>query len=60
MKTLRVSSFGLRGHVGTSLTVPVVQDYAAAFATSLEGGRVLLGRDTRDSSPMLASAVRPP
>ena len=58
MKTLRVSSFGLRGHVGTSLTVSVVQDYAAAFATSLEGGRVLLGRDTRDSSPMLASAVR--
>lgn len=58
MKTLRVSSFGLRGHVGTSLTVPVVQNYAAAFATSIEGGRVLLGRDTRYSSPMIASAVK--
>jgi phosphomannomutase len=58
MKTLRVSSFGLRGHVGTSLTVPVVQDYAAAFATSIEDGPVLLGRDTRYSSPMIASAVR--
>jgi len=58
MKTLRVSSFGLRGHVGTSLTVPAVQDYAAAFAASIEGGRVLLGRDTRYSSPMIASAVK--
>jgi phosphomannomutase len=32
-------------------------DFASAFGTFLEGGKVLLARDTRFSSPMLHSAV---
>ncbi len=55
--TLRLASFGVRGFVGESLTPRVAMDYAAAFGTFVDGGRVLLGRDTRYSSPMLHSAV---
>lgn len=55
--TLRLASFGVRGFVGQSLTPRVLMDYAAAFGTFVDGGRVLLGRDTRYSSPMIHSAV---
>ncbi len=47
----------MRGYVGESLTPPLAIDFASAFATYVDGGRVLLGRDTRYSSPMLHSAV---
>ena len=57
MKTLRVTSFGIRGFVGESLTPRVLIDFASAFATFVEGGRVLIGRDTRYSSQMIHSAV---
>lgn len=57
MKTLRLASFGIRGFVGETLTPNVAIDFASAFATFVRGGRVLLGRDTRSSSPMLHSAV---
>lgn len=55
--TLRLASFGMRGYVGESLTPRVVMDFASAFAAFVDGGRVILGRDTRYSSPMLHSAV---
>lgn len=55
--TLRLASFGVRGFVGQSLTPRVAMDFASAFGTFVEGRRVLLGRDTRYSSPMIHSAV---
>lgn len=55
--TLRLASFGMRGFVGSSLTLRSVMDFAAAFGTYLDGRRVLLARDTRTSSPMLHDAV---
>lgn len=55
--TLRIASFGVRGYVGISLTPKIAMDFAGAFAAHLGGGRVLLGRDTRGSSPMLHAAV---
>ncbi len=55
--TLRLASFGLRGFVGTSLSPRVVMDFASAFATFVNGGKVIVGRDTRYSSPMLREAV---
>lgn len=55
--TLRLASFGMRGFVGQSLTIRQVMDYASAFGTFLDGGRVVLARDTRYSSPMLHAAV---
>lgn len=57
MKTLRISSFGIRGFVGESLAPRVLVDYASAFASFLDGRPVLVGRDTRYSSPMLHSCV---
>ncbi len=57
MSKLRIASFGIRGLVGESLTPRSVIDFASAFATYAEGGRVLVGRDTRYSSPMFHSAV---
>lgn len=57
MKTLRLSNFGIRGFVGESLTPEVVLDFASAFACSVAGQRVLIGRDTRGSSPMLHAAA---
>ncbi len=57
MSKLRVASFGIRGLVGESLTPRVVIDFASAYASFVQGGCVLVGRDTRYSSPMLHSAV---
>lgn len=57
MKTLRLSGFGIRGFVGESLAPEDVIEFAAAFAAYLEGGRVLIGRDPRASSPMLHAAA---
>ncbi len=57
MKSLRLASFGVHGQVGEALTPKLVIDFSAAFATFVDGGRVLLARDTRYSSPMLHSAV---
>ena len=57
MNKLRLASFGIRGYVGESLPPTLAIDFASAFATYVDGGRVLLGCDTRYSSPMLHSAV---
>jgi phosphomannomutase len=57
MKTFRLASFGIRGTVGESLTPEVAIDLAAAFGTFMDDGKILVGRDTRHSSPMFHSAV---
>ena len=57
MKTLRLSSSCLRGFAGTSLTPRDIVDYASALATHIQGGAVVVGRDTRYSSPMVYSAA---
>jgi phosphomannomutase len=48
---------GVRGIVGSGMNPEVVVRYAAAFASRLSGGLVVVGRDTRASGPLLASAV---
>jgi phosphoglucosamine mutase len=57
MKTLRLANFGMQGMVGEALTPEIVIDFAAAFGTFLNRETVLVGRDTRQSSRMLRSAV---
>lgn len=57
MNRLRLASFGLRGFVGESLPPSMLIDFAAAFGTYADGGHILIGRDTRYSSPMLHAAV---
>jgi len=62
---LIISISGMRGIVGQNLTAPIASAYGSAFGTFLkrsaaaEGHRltVCLGRDSRTSGPMLASAV---
>jgi phosphomannomutase len=54
---LMISTSGLRGIVGKSLTPQVVTDYAAAFGTMLKGGTIVVGRDSRSSGEQLKSIV---
>jgi phosphomannomutase len=54
---LMISVAGIRGVVGDSLTPDVVASYAAAFGTFLGRGRVVLGRDSRLSGPILEMAA---
>jgi phosphomannomutase len=54
---LMISVSGIRGLVGETLTPTVVLQFAQAYGTVLEGGRVALGRDTRPSGEMYAAAA---
>jgi phosphomannomutase len=57
MDPLKIGIAGVRGVVGETLTPEVVVDFAEAFATYLDGGRVLLCRDPRPSGPMVQAAA---
>lgn len=54
---LIVSVSGIRGIVGQSLTPDAACRFATALGTYLNGGRVILSRDSRPSGRMLRSAV---
>jgi len=54
---LIVSVSGLRGIVGDSLTPDVAVRYAAAFAATLPAGPIVIGRDGRESGPLLMEAI---
>ncbi len=56
MQFLRIGPAGMRGKVGSGLNPRFAINLASAFATYIGGGRVLVGRDSRTSSPMLHSA----
>ena len=47
----------MRGIVGETFTPEVAVGFAQAFSTYLDGGRILVCRDTRPSGPMVRSAV---
>ncbi len=54
---LIVSVSGLRGIVGSTLTPEVAARYAVAFVETLPPGPLVLGRDGRESGPMLAAGI---
>lgn len=54
---LKIGVSGIRGVVGGFLTPLLACEFAQAFGTYAGGGRVVLGRDTRASGPMLEHAV---
>jgi phosphomannomutase len=54
---LIISVSGLRGTVGSGLTATLATEYACAFGTYLDGGKVIVGRDSRPSGAMMAQAV---
>ncbi len=47
----------MRGIVGQTFTPEVAVGFSQAFATYLDGGRILVCRDTRASGPMVRAAV---
>lgn len=57
VKTLKISISGVRGVVGDTLTPELLARFAQGFGTYLGGGRVVIGRDTRTSGPMVRYAV---
>jgi phosphomannomutase len=57
MKPLKIGITGVRGIVGETFTPEVAVGFAQAFGTYLDGGRILVCRDTRLSGPMVRSAV---
>jgi len=57
MKLLKIGISGIRGIVGEAITPDLVINFSCAFGTFLRGGKILLGRDSRISGPMLHSAA---
>jgi phosphomannomutase len=57
MKPLKIGITGVRGIVGETLTPELVIEFAQAFGTYLDGGPILVCRDTRASGLMVRSAV---
>jgi phosphomannomutase len=55
--TLKISISGVRGVVGESLTPQLLVGFAQAFGCYVEGGVVLIGRDTRQTGEMVRCAV---
>jgi phosphomannomutase len=56
---LMVSVSGVRGTVGGTLSPVVACEFGCAFGTMLGAGKtVAIGRDTRQSGPMVMSAVK--
>jgi phosphomannomutase len=57
MKPLKIGITGVRGIVGESFTPELIVEFAQAFGTYMDGGRILVCRDTRPSGPMVRAAV---
>lgn len=57
MKPLKIGITGVRGIVGETFTPELAIAFAQAFGTYLDGGKVLVCRDTRPSGPMALAAV---
>src|ERR1700692_3253253 len=55
---LKIGVSGIRGVVGEFLTPALARAFAQAFGTYVGSGRVVVGRDTRASGPMLQHAVQ--
>jgi phosphomannomutase len=54
---LMIGVAGIRGVVGQNLTPEIAAGFASAFGTFCGRGKIVLGRDSRHSGPMLELAV---
>ena len=54
---LMMSVSGVRGVIGESMTPVLAAELGCAFGTYLHGGKVVVGRDTRPSGPMIQRAL---
>lgn len=57
IRTLKTGVAGVRGVVGDSLTPQLLVGFGQSFGTYLDGGVVVLGRDTRPSGEMACNAL---
>jgi len=57
MDSLMIGVSGIRGIVGRSLTPELLVRFALAYGTYLDGGRVVVARDTRTSGDMIKHSV---
>jgi len=57
MSGLIISVSGVRGCVGTDLTIPVATRYAAVFARHCGAGPILISRDSRSSGAVFSAAI---
>ncbi|HEX7295347.1 MAG TPA: phosphoglucosamine mutase [Pyrinomonadaceae bacterium] len=57
MKPLKIGITGVRAVVGETFTPELAVGFSQAFGTYLDGGRILVCRDTRPSGPMVQAAV---
>ncbi len=57
MRELKIGTSWVRGVVGDAFTPELIVNFACAFGTWVDGGPVVIGRDTRRSSTMVRSAV---
>ncbi|GAB4111251.1 MAG: phosphoglucosamine mutase [Acidobacteriota bacterium] len=57
MRELKIGTSSVRGVVGQALHPRLIVDFACAFGTWVDGRPVVVGRDTRRSSPMVRSAL---
>lgn len=57
MSGLIISVSGLRGIVGEDLTPDVAARFVSAYASQLPEGPILVGRDGRESGPMLSQVI---
>jgi phosphomannomutase len=56
-KDLMAGVSGVRGIVGSGMNPEIAARFSAAYASTLSGRLVVIGRDTRASGPLIASAV---
>ena len=54
---LMMSVSGVRGVIGETMTPALAAELGCAFGTYLGGGKVVIGRDSRPSGPMVQQAV---
>ncbi|MBI3991000.1 MAG: phosphoglucosamine mutase [Candidatus Omnitrophica bacterium] len=57
MSSLMISVAGVRGVVGESLTPEIALNFGMAFGTYLKSGKVIIGRDSRVSGPLIQYAL---
>lgn len=57
MRPTKLGSAGIRGVIGPGLNPENAIDFACAFGTFVDGGKVVVAHDTRFSSEMLHQAV---
>ncbi len=57
MGSFRLGQAGMRGEIASALIPELAINFASALGTYLEGGTVVVGRDTRISSPLFHKAA---